>query len=64
MPNEEWMPEEVRQEADGTWTVDYSWCDAKPVKGIPTKELAMQIYEFGGEMERAGADHYAASENV
>lgn len=60
--NSAWRPEEVKQEKDGTWTVDFAWCDAAPVKAIPTEELAMSIYKFGGEMERAGARHYAESE--
>ena len=43
----EYMKEEIRHEPDGTWTVDTGWHD--PIKGIPTRALAVTIQDALGE---------------
>lgn len=56
------MTDEIRQDADGNWTVDFSWAHIKPISGIPTKALAEQIESAMWDAYRAGSDSYAASE--
>ncbi len=54
--------DEIRQESDGTWTVAIDIGKVKPITGIPTRELAERICDEMWNMEKAGADNYAASE--
>ena len=55
--------DEITQEEDGTWTLFIDMLDVKPIKGLPSRELAEHIKEQMWEMERAGARNYAESEN-
>ena len=56
---------EITKELDGTFTVgpDGFFDLFKPIKGIPTMEMAKQIMRALWDAEEAGGRHYAESEN-
>jgi len=47
--------EDIRQEKDGTWTIDLDYGDVKPLHGIPTLKLAREILDRMWQMDREGA---------
>jgi hypothetical protein len=56
------MSDDFRKDADGTWTVDFSWAGVRIIGGVPSRELAEQISAALWEAYRAGGDSYAMSQ--
>ena len=55
--------ESVTHEADGTFTVYDEFFEMKePIRGVPTKEMALEIVSALYKAECAGCHHYAESE--
>jgi hypothetical protein len=47
--------DDIKQEADGTFTIDMDLDGVEPIRGIPTRGLADHIAKQMWAMERSGA---------
>ena len=55
---------EIREEPDGTVTImsDDHFDLVKPIKGLPSREVAQRVIKALWDAERAGARHYGECE--